>query len=121
MNPEYLPCIKKVIITIDQNVGIAGGRGAGSFYFSGIINPESDDPHLIYLDPHTTQLASDEMTDDHLQTYSCKQVRTLQLSKICTGVAIGFYLKDRDSFDAFSIQIQKLAMEKDSVFSVFYD
>jgi cysteine protease ATG4 len=54
INPEYLESIKE-IFSFPQNVGIAGGRGGGSFYFSGIINAHLDkDPHLIYLDPHVT-------------------------------------------------------------------
>jgi hypothetical protein len=59
-------------------VGIAGGRGGGSFYFSGIINSHLDkDPHLIYLDPHVTQNAATEVSEKTLPSFSCNELRTL--------------------------------------------
>ena len=45
--PEYLESIKAVY-TMNQNVGIAGGRENSALYFVGI----SDTNNLIYLDPH---------------------------------------------------------------------
>lgn len=56
IQPEYLSCLKKVF-DFDQTVGICGGRESNALYFVGIINPQSKDPKLIYLDPHFVQEA----------------------------------------------------------------
>ena len=54
IQPEYLDCLKRVF-DLDQTVGIAGGQEYKAIYFVGIINPQSKDPKLIYLDPHFVQ------------------------------------------------------------------
>ena len=54
IQPEYLDCLKKVF-DIDETVGIAGGQEHRALYFVGILNPKSNDPKLIYLDPHFVQ------------------------------------------------------------------
>ena len=45
----------KRVFDFDQTVGIAGGQDFRALYFVGIINPKSNDPKLIYLDPHFVQ------------------------------------------------------------------
>lgn len=65
VNPEYLTSIKHAF-TLQSFVGFAGGQGAGSFYFTGIINAnEEKDPYLLYLDPHITQPACTKLTDEN--------------------------------------------------------
>jgi cysteine protease ATG4 len=56
IQPEYLNCLKRVF-DLDQTVGIAGGQESNALYFVGIINPQSKDPKLLYLDPHFVQNA----------------------------------------------------------------
>jgi hypothetical protein len=83
-------------------VGIAGGEANKSYYFSGIINAHLDpDPYLIYLDPHFVHETFKELSAPCLNTYFCSEVRTLRLSKICAGVALGFYVKDLEDFYDF--------------------
>ena len=48
---EYLDCLKQ-IFNFESNCGIAGGQDYKALYFTGILNPWSADPSLMYLDPH---------------------------------------------------------------------
>ena len=51
IQPEYLECLKKVF-HFESSCGIAGGMDYKALYFVGMINPEGEDPKLMYLDPH---------------------------------------------------------------------
>ena len=88
-----------------------------------MLHPASSDPSLMYLDPHFVHEAipslraqnwidslarSDRATGDHwilpdvfLKEYHCSEIRTMNLSKICPSLAIGFYLKGREEYDRF--------------------
>jgi hypothetical protein len=48
---EYLECLKQVF-NFESSCGIAGGQEHKALYFTGILNPKSADPQLMYLDPH---------------------------------------------------------------------
>jgi cysteine protease ATG4 len=101
VNPEYLDSIKQAF-ALESFVGFAGGQGAGSFYFTGIINRiEEKDPYLLYLDPHTTQPACVQVTDETESSFFCPEIKTLLLSKICTAVAVGFYLRSFKDYDVW--------------------
>jgi hypothetical protein len=116
---EYLTCLKEVY-NFESNLGIAGGQDHKSLYFVGIVNAHvCSDPKLIYLDPHFVQEAHTTMTVDALETYSCQEVNTLSLSKICTSVCIGFYLKDGEAFEKFSTKLKAVARIDHSIFSVY--
>ena len=54
IQPEYLECLKKVF-HFESSCGIAGGMDFKALYFVGMINPEGQDPKLMYLDPHFVQ------------------------------------------------------------------
>lgn len=43
----------------------------------------------------------------------------LSISKICPSLAIGFYIKDKASYENFEQELTELAGMKDSFFSVF--
>jgi hypothetical protein len=53
------------------------------------------------------------------EQYHCNEVRILSISKICPSLAIGFYIKDRKSFDSFEKEISDMGKLPDSFFSVF--
>lgn len=38
---------------------------------------------------------------------------------MCTSVAIGFYIRDKPSFEEFKVKILKLSREENSIFSVY--
>jgi hypothetical protein len=46
-------------------------------------------------------------------------VSTLSLSKICTSVCIGFYLRNNEAFDKFSAKLNAVARIDHSIFSVY--
>ena len=51
--------------------------------------------------------------------YHCTDIRTISLSKICTSLAIGFYIRDAESYNEFKTNLKELASMPDSFFSVF--
>ena len=133
------------------------------------MNPKSNDPKLIYLDPHFVQDAipsvkasnwvkliddaeqADESDSDNANVdetygmksyqtdncrdnndyeilvtpemirrqYHCQDIRTMSLSKICTSLTIGFYIRDAESFEKFKANLKELAKMPDSFFSIF--
>ena len=116
---EYLESIK-LVFDIGQNVGIAGGQDHKSLYFTGIVNSHvNNDPHLLYLDPHFVQESSAKMTDAHLKTFQCAEVRALRLSKIATSVLVGFYLRNEADFEEWKYRVKALAKMENGVFSVY--
>jgi hypothetical protein len=56
---------------------------------------------------------------DALETYACKEVSTLSLSKICTSVCIGFYLGNSEAFEKFRAKLKAVAKIDHSIFSVY--
>ncbi len=99
--PEYLESIKRVF-AINQNVGIAGGRDFSALYFIGITDVSEN---LIYLDPHLVQQAiptreaiSGNLAN-YINQYHCSRIKKLPLNRMCTSLAIGFYIKDKEEFD----------------------
>ena len=108
-----------------------------------MLNPDGEDPKLMYLDPHFVQdaisahrsiqwmrmlFSADSHTGEHWldsesikRNYHCGEIRTMSLSRICPSLAIGFYLKNMDDFGRFKTQIEELrATSGDNcIFSVF--
>ena len=105
------------------NVGIAGGKDFSALYFVGL----SDSDHLLYLDPHYVQesIPLSEIFDyesmfERAQTeFHCNKMKTLKLSKMCTSVAIGFYIRDGQQFLDFKAKLLKLSRDENSIFSVY--
>ena len=110
-------------------------------YFPGMLNPTSEDPQLMFLDPHFVHEAipglrashwveslqrAERATGDHwllpqlfLNEYHCAEIRTMRLSKISLSVAIGFYLRDVNAFDRFKAGIERVRRMDSCFFSVF--
>lgn len=85
-----MPNIRE-LFTLRQFIGVIGGQNDKSLYFIGMINSHVEtDPHLIYLDPHLVQDTTVQADD----TYYCREVKTVQLSKICASLAFGFLVTD---------------------------
>jgi hypothetical protein len=106
------------------NVGIAGGKDFSALYFVGLT--ETDE--LLYLDPHYVHesIPSKMFCDDDFMVtkadkqYHCRnKIKSLKLDKMCTSVAIGFYIRGKDHFEDFKTLITKLSREEDSIFSVY--
>ena len=51
--------------------------------------------------------------------YRTSTIKFMKLDKMCTSVAIGFYIRNKASFIDFKTKILKMSRESDSIFSVF--
>ena len=60
-------------------------------------------------------------TSDVLSNYHCPQTRTLEAKYMCTSLAAGFYLKDKESFDIWVQELKEMRQEKGDkfIFTVF--
>ena len=110
--PEYLVSVKKAF-TLPQTVGIAGGRENSALYFVGVSEPSNN---LIYLDPHLVQksVSSAHALDSdflwrHVPSYHCAKIKKLPLEKMCTSVALGFYVRNEADFESFTASIKDMA------------
>ncbi len=70
---------------------------------------------MLYLDPHLTQPACTELTDENESSFFCPLIKTLKLSQICTAVAAGFYLRTLKDFEIWQQEIKALK----SILSVY--
>jgi len=43
----------------------------------------------------------DKPSEAELDTYACSEVRAIRLSKLCTSLLVGFYIKDLADFSKF--------------------
>eukprot|EP00731_Ephydatia_muelleri_P017974 Em0011g14a len=91
-NRIYIPCVKS-ILTLEQCVGIIGGKPKHSVYFVG-----HQDDNLIHLDPHFSQPSSSPLSSVNLQSYHCLTIRKLPASKMDPSCTVGFYCKNIDEF-----------------------
>ncbi len=91
-----------------------------------INNPQSG---IFYLDPHLIQPAvpSSEIEKknpnfwNYRTTYHCTELRTLDPSDMCSSLAPGFYLRNQQDFEEWTMAIKSLQYKfKDQfIFSVF--
>jgi Peptidase family C54 len=106
IEPEYLQAVRDIYRKLNHhNVGIAGGRDFSALYFVGL----TDNDNLLYLDPH---IVHDAMPSKHFYSdkilgqasdseYRTSKIKAMKLTKMCTSVAIGFYIRDEESFIDF--------------------
>ncbi|CAN7996714.1 unnamed protein product [Ixodes hexagonus] len=83
INPIYI-CGLKRTFALKQSLGIIGGKPNHALYFIGVVGEE-----LVFLDPHTTQLACDldvESPDD--QSYHCAHASRMNISELDPSIAL---------------------------------
>lgn len=107
------------MFTLKTNLGIAGGREHAALYIAGISGDE-----LIYLDPHFVKKAvpSNQFKNIDktvIKQYHCKTMKKMKISKMCTSVALGFYIRGPDEYEEFKLKIIAMSKLEDSIFSVF--
>jgi len=54
-----------------------------------------------------------------LKQFSCGKMKKLELKKMCTSVAIGFYIRDEENFLNLRSRLFPLSREENSIFSVY--
>uniref|UniRef100_A0A8C9T7C0 Cysteine protease n=1 Tax=Scleropages formosus TaxID=113540 RepID=A0A8C9T7C0_SCLFO len=93
-----------------QSLGVLGGKPNLAYYFIGFIGEE-----LIYLDPHTTQLAVESeaggAVDD--QSYHCnRSPHRMKVTSLDPSVALGFFCKTEEDFDSWCGLVQQEILRK---------
>ncbi|XP_031562428.1 cysteine protease ATG4D-like [Actinia tenebrosa] len=110
MNSIYIPCVK-ALFTLDQCIGIIGGRPKHSLYFVGF-----QEDKMIHLDPHYCQPFVDMKQKDFAsESFHCPHPRKMSIKKMDPSCTIGFYCsskKDFESFCAHASEILKPPMQK---------
>ncbi|KAF4532511.1 hypothetical protein B566_EDAN007626 [Ephemera danica] len=103
LNTIYGPCLTG-LLTLDNCIGIIGGRPNHSLYFVGY-----QDEKLIHLDPHYCQERVDVWKPNFpLESFHCRSPRKMSLHRMDPSCCIGFYCKTRDEFDNFVKAVQPL-------------
>lgn len=100
-NPIYGQSLKG-LLTLENCLGIIGGRPKHSLYFMGF-----QEDKLIFLDPHYCQ----ENVDVHEENYSvssfhCKSPRKMRINKLDPCCCVGFYCATRMDFEQFITNVE---------------
>eukprot|EP01130_Rhizamoeba_saxonica_P002947 TRINITY_DN1297_c0_g1_i2.p1 TRINITY_DN1297_c0_g1~~TRINITY_DN1297_c0_g1_i2.p1 ORF type:complete len:421 (+),score=81.77 TRINITY_DN1297_c0_g1_i2:705-1967(+) len=115
VNESYIPHLKEILES-PYSVGIIGGKPRASLYFIGY-----QENHIIYLDPHVVQSTVDPdetFSDRVLDTYRCKNVKKMSISKIDPSMSIGFFFASKDEFLDFVDRYNTFASEYPVIFSI---
>ena len=97
INKIYCPCIKS-FFEIEQSFGLIGGKPNSALYFIGYC-----EDHIYYLDPHHTQKSGSigfKETEEQMefdQTYHCKNISKMLITKIDPSLAFVSCLKSHES------------------------
>lgn len=119
VNKEYFNPILS-IFQCPHNVGIIGGRPSQALYFVG-----SQKQDLLLLDPHQVTDSLPANNEDALRyghlSYHTNLIRKINLSKIDTTLAFGFYLRDYEAYRDFQgfLQQNKIVHRDNWLFSHF--
>ncbi|XP_077515068.1 autophagy-related 4a isoform X3 [Amblyomma americanum] len=96
INPVYY-CGLKRTFALKQSVGIIGGKPNHALYIIGVVGDD-----LVFLDPHTTQLAVDldvEFPED--ESYHCAHASRMDIGQLDPSIALCFYLPTESEFDSW--------------------
>ncbi|KAG8232564.1 hypothetical protein J437_LFUL008702 [Ladona fulva] len=105
LNSIYGPCLTAVL-TLDQCIGIIGGRPKHSLYFVGF-----QDDKLIHLDPHYCQEVVDVWEAGFpLQSFHCRSPRKMNLSRMDPSCCLGFYCKTYEDFNKFVKNVKPVSL-----------
>jgi hypothetical protein len=63
-------------------------------------------------------LTSNYRLKSHIESYHCRDMKKMNIKKMCTSIAFGFYLRNEDDFTEFRDKIRAMSMMEDSFISV---
>jgi cysteine protease ATG4 len=107
MNPIYNECLK-AMLSMDNCIGIIGGRPRHSLYFIGY-----QEEKLIHLDPHYCQDMVDVTQENfNLSSFHCKSPRKMKMTKMDPCCCIGFYCRTKEKFLDFVESVQPFLLPK---------
>lgn len=96
INPIYFASIKRTF-AMKQSLGIIGGKPNHALYFIGVVGDE-----LVFLDPHTTQLACDlDSKDCSDDTYHCPYASRMDIGQLDPSIALCFFFPTEADFDSW--------------------
>lgn len=96
INSIYYPSLLQ-LLSLDNSVGIAGGKPSSSYYFFGYQGS-----NLLYLDPHNLQDKS-----SNPETYHTSRFQTLEISNLDPSMLAGILVSDYDDYITFKRKVIK--------------
>lgn len=114
-NPEYFPCIKK-LLSFPESLGIIGGPPGQAYFMIGYVQDM-----LICLDPHFVQDSVRVIkNNEDIKSYYGSP-RYVRFCDIDTSVGMAFYIKDERQFDTFVNKFKTLCQDHDSFLGLEID
>ncbi|KAF4523099.1 hypothetical protein B566_EDAN003113 [Ephemera danica] len=120
INPVYVEGLK-MCFSFKQSLGVIGGKPNHALYFIGCVGEE-----LLFLDPHTTQMAtrtnekchSKEQTAD--STYHCQFASRSPILDLDPSVAVCFFCRTERDIDSLCHLLQQslIADQKQPLFEI---
>ncbi len=110
---EYHRSIKQ-FFKIPYNLGIIGGKANSAFYFVG-----EHQERLIYLDPHLSQKAVENLSllyENGYESYEPKYFYYLDIKNMSPGFTMGFYFRTVEEYKELA---NALYVHSDSKFNLF--
>jgi len=100
INPVYVKGLKNCF-TLPSTLGVIGGSPNHALYMLGCVEDE-----VIFLDPHTTQPASDIN-----QTYHADKPGRINITQLDPSLSLCFLCKSEEEFDNLCIAFQEQLIE----------
>lgn len=108
LNVCYEACLKG-LLSLDQCIGIIGGKPKHSLYFVGW-----QDDYLIHLDPHHNQDMVDVLASGFsLKSFHCREIRKTSVKRMDPSCCVGFYLRSRSDLDELQHNVQHYLVPPD--------
>ncbi|PRP85058.1 glycoside hydrolase family 43 protein [Planoprotostelium fungivorum] len=93
MNAMYMRSVQ-FLLSVEQSVGIVGGRPKQSLYFVGFQGDE-----LIYLDPHVVRPSVKPEDEFVLQNYHCTIPQKMSIEQMDPSLCVGFFCRNEEEFE----------------------